>query len=53
MSLYGQTFHLTPVDLGIIFQCKLYISCFMSCGNKIVSNYQPIEGVQVWILLGY
>ena len=38
MSLYGPTFHVTPVDLCIILQCKLYISCVMSCGNKIVSN---------------
>ena len=41
MSLYGPTFHVTPVDLRIIlfiFQCNLYISCIMSCGNKIVSN---------------
>ena len=36
MSLYGPTFHVTPVDLRIIFQCNLYISCIMSCGNKIV-----------------
>ena len=38
MSLYGPTFHVTPVDLCIIFQCNLYISCIMSFGNKIVSN---------------
>ena len=38
MSLYGPTFHVTPVDLSIIFQCYLYISCIMSYGNKIVSN---------------
>ena len=38
VSLYGHTFHVTPVDLGIIFQCTLYISCIMSCGNKFVSN---------------
>ena len=38
MSLYGPTFHVTPVDLCIIFQCNLYISCIISCGNKIVSN---------------
>ena len=36
MSLYGPTFHVTPVDVCIIFQCNLYISCIMSCGNKIV-----------------
>ena len=35
---FGPTFHVTPVDLCIIFQCNLYISCIMSCGNKIVSN---------------
>ena len=33
MSLYGPTFHVSPVDLCIIFQCNLYISCIMSCGN--------------------
>ena len=38
MSLYGPTFLVTPVDLCIIFQCNLYISCIMSCGNKIVSK---------------
>ena len=38
MSLYGPTFHVTPVDLCIIFQCNLYISCIKSCGNKIVLN---------------
>ena len=37
MSLYGPTFHITPVDLCIIFHCNLYISCIMSCGNKIIS----------------
>ena len=39
MSLYGPPFHVTAVDLCIIFQCNLYISCIMSCGNKIVSNF--------------
>ena len=32
MSLYGPIFHVTPVDLCIIFQCNLYIypvSCLM------------------------
>ena len=38
ISLYGPTFHVTPVDLCIIFQCNLYISCIVSCGNKIVSK---------------
>ena len=38
MSIYGHAFHVTPVDLCIIFQRKLYISCIMSRGNKIVSN---------------
>ena len=38
MSLYRLTFHVTPVDLCINFQCNLYMSCIMSCGNKIVSN---------------
>ena len=38
MSLYGPTFHVTPVDLCIILQCNLFISCIMSCGNKFVSN---------------
>ena len=36
MSLYKPTFHVTPVDLRIIFQCNLYMSCLMSCGNEIV-----------------
>ena len=38
MSLYGLTFHVTPVNLCITFQCNLYISCIMSCENKIVSK---------------
>ena len=40
MSLYPPTFHVTPIDLGIIFLCKLYIyiSCVRSSGNKIISN---------------
>ena len=38
-SKYGPTFHVTPVDFCIIFQCNLYILCIMSCGNKIVLNY--------------
>ena len=38
MSLYGPTFHVTPVDLFIIYHCNLYISSIMSCGNKIVSK---------------
>ena len=40
MSLCGPTFHVTAVDLCIIFQCNLYISCIMSCGNNIVSNFK-------------
>ena len=48
MSLYGPTFHVTPVDLGIIFQCKLYISCIVSCGNKISSNC--FKSLSVWFL---
>ena len=43
MSLYGPTFHVTPVDLCIIFQCMLYISCILSCGNKIV--FFPIVSI--------
>ena len=38
VTLYGHTFHVPPVDLCVIFQCNSYISCIMSCGNKIVSN---------------
>ena len=38
MSLYGPTFHVTPADLCIILKCNLYISCIMSCGNKIASS---------------
>ena len=48
MRLYGPTFHVTAVGLCkvylytlglcIIFQRNLYISCIMSCGNKIISN---------------
>ena len=36
MGLYGPTFHATPIDLGIIFQCKIYISCVMSCENELL-----------------
>ena len=42
MSLYGPTFHVTPVELCIIFQCNLYISRIMSCGNKIVSGIESV-----------
>ena len=38
MSLDGPTFHVTPVDLGIIFQCKLYVTCIMSCEKKTKSE---------------
>ena len=31
MSLYGPTFHVTPVDLCIIFQCNLYKLYPVSC----------------------
>ena len=31
MSLYWPTNH---IDLCIIAQCKLFISCIMSCGNE-------------------
>ena len=48
MSLYGPTFHVTPVDLCIIFQCNLYKSCIMSCGNKIVSNYFIVSMSWAW-----
>ena len=44
MSLFGPIFHASPVDLGIIFQYKIYISCIMSCGNKLVSKYAPTNG---------
>ena len=29
MSLCGPIFHVTPVDLCIIFQCKLYIYIYI------------------------
>ena len=48
MSLYGPTFHVTPVDLCIIFQCNLYIFCIMPCGKKlfqIVSKYSKCMAV--------
>ena len=32
------TFHVTPIDLCIIFQCNLYISCIMSCGKKCLKK---------------
>ena len=38
MSLYGPAFYVTRVDLCIIFQCNLYISCIMSmmsCEKKL------------------
>ena len=51
MCLYGPTFHVTPVDLSIIFQCNIYpVSCLVeikllqlfqkncfNCFKKIVS----------------
>ena len=55
MSLYGPTFHITPVDLGIIFQCTLYVSCIMSsCLVKINSfqmvsiNFQEAKGFRIF-----
>ena len=42
MSLYESTFHFIPVDLSIILECKLYISCIMSWGDKIVSELLQI-----------
>ena len=46
MSLYGPTFHVTPVDLCIIFQCNLYIypvSCLEEIKLfQIVSLYTVI-----------
>ena len=46
MSLYGPTFHVTPIDFCIIFQCNLYIypvSCLVEIKlfqivSKIVLN---------------
>ena len=38
MCLYEPTIHVTSVDLCIKFQCNLYTSCIMACGNKIVIN---------------
>ena len=50
MSLYGPTFHVTPVDLCIIFQCILHISCIMYCGNTIVSNcFKLFQNITVQI----
>ena len=36
MSLYGTTLLATPIYLCIVFQCRLNISCIMSCGNKLI-----------------
>ena len=48
MSVYGPTFHVTAVDLCIIFQCNLYIiSCTMSYGNKFDSNYFKLFQVEL------
>ena len=44
MSLYRPTFHVTPVDL-CIYSNVTYISCIMSCGNKIVSKLFQIVSV--------
>ena len=38
-SLYGPTFHATPIDSRIVFQYKLYMSCVMFFGNKLQSLY--------------
>ena len=43
MSLYGPTFHVTPVDLCIIFKCNLYISCIMSCGIISILSKEEIQ----------
>ena len=46
-SLYVPTFYVTPVDFFIILECNLYISCVMSCGNKIAFNYY-IKFIYAW-----
>ena len=45
MNFYVPTFHVTPADFCIIFQCNLYISCAMSCFNKTVSNCSNISTI--------
>ena len=52
MSLYGPTFHVTPVYLFIILKCNLYISYIMSCGNKKNKNcFKQLQYVvQTYIL---
>ena len=35
MSLYGPTFHVTPVDLGIIFLCTVSYIYPVSCHVEI------------------
>ena len=58
MSLYGPTFHVTPVDLCIIFQCNIYInavSCLVDIKSfqivsnsfKIVSNSHSLKRISI------
>ena len=35
MSLYGPTLYVTPINLCIVFQCKLNKSGIMPSGNKL------------------
>ena len=48
MSLYWPKFHVTPVDLCIIFQCNLYI-CPVSCLVEI-KLFQIISSEHQWFL---
>ena len=39
MSSYGPTFHVTPVDLCIIFECYLYISCIIDLRSAFITTF--------------
>ena len=49
MSFPGPTLHANLINLCFVFQCKLNISCIMSCGNKLVLTCKPVD----WLLLHY
>ena len=45
ISLDGPTFHATPINLRIVFQCKIYtvylVSCFVEINFYNFNNHSP------------
>ena len=43
MTFSGPKLLATPIDLCIVFQWKLNISCIMSCGNQLILTYISVD----------